>query len=314
MTLLRPRSDARRVAGVLDRICDRHASGLEGLLALLVDRLGRYYRSIVRTASGDERRPRLIVGLSGGLDSSLVAAIAAGAAGSDAVTAVTIIARPDDRETIEMADRVRAALLLRGQPSMVSIEKAVDALESALNEAYGPESSLSPDRAARSLDDKIRAGNLASRMRVSVLYDIARATRGRVLGTANRPEILVGYAAKFGTPISYDLGVLDDLYKVEIRRLAAMIGLPSAVRERVPTTGYFAGQSHEDELGATHEELDACCFLLFDQRVRPRALVDDYGIAEDVVRLVLRRYRASAHKRRLWPSHIRIEPKARRSE
>lgn len=97
----------------------------------------------------------------------------------------------------------------------------------------------------------ITLGNIASRLRINLIYAIAKEKNALVLGTSNRTEFLQGYATKYGTPISCDFGILDDLYKTDILEIAAAIGVPKEILTRKPTTGFYPGQLHEVELSNT---------------------------------------------------------------
>jgi NAD+ synthase len=154
--------------------------------------------------------------------------------------------------------------------------------------------------------DRMRIGNFASRARIAILYDIARKVNGRILGTGNRTEFVQGYAAKYGTPISFDFGVLDELYKVDIYALAEALNVPEEIITRLPTTGYFPGQTHEEELGAAWEEQDALAFLLFEKRMNTEEIVELYKVSREFVETMLRRYERSKEKRMLRQPHIRL--------
>ena len=154
--------------------------------------------------------------------------------------------------------------------------------------------------------DRMRIGNFSSRTRIAILYDIARRVNGRVLGTGNRAEFVQGYAAKYGTPISFDFGVLDELYKRDIYELAKVLHLPKEITVRIPSTGYFPGQTHEAELGATWEEQDALAFLLFEKGKGKEEIVNEFEIQKPFVETMLRRYERSRDKRMLRQPHIKI--------
>jgi len=115
-----------------------------------------------------------------------------------------------------------------------------------------------------------------------------------------------GYAAKYGTPISFDFGILDELYKTDIFELARVLNMPEEIVNRTPSTGYFPGQTHETELGATCEEQDALAFLLFEKRKGIEAIIKEYKIKRSFVETMLRRYETSKEKRMLRQPRIRL--------
>ena len=154
--------------------------------------------------------------------------------------------------------------------------------------------------------DRMRIGNFASRSRIAILYDIARKVNGKILGTGNRPEFVQGYAAKYGTPISFDFGVLDELYKTDIYELCSVLNVPEQIVKRTPSTGYFPGQTHEKELGATCEEQDALAFLLFEKRKATEEIIETYGVERAFVATMLKRFAGSKDKRMLRQPHIEL--------
>jgi NAD+ synthase len=154
--------------------------------------------------------------------------------------------------------------------------------------------------------DKMTVGNIASRTRVNLLYALAKEAGGRVLGTGNRTEFVQGYAAKYGTPISCDFGILDDLYKTDIRGLAEVLGVPEGIMRREPTTGYYEGQTHEEELGAALDEQDAAAFLLFEKGMDIGTIAKEYGAEKVFLEEMVARYERSEHKRMLQQPHVRL--------
>ena len=255
---------------VLEEIKARLNRDYSELATRLCKEIKGYYRRIPETAEKDGKKvkPKLLVGLSGGVDSSLVTYLAARAVGVENVIAITMPARQNDesvnfsklvRETIEMKDQAVQYIV----PIREIVKKEIEIVNSLRWKGIR----INTLRESQTDMDRMRIGNFASRARIAVLYDIARKVNGRVLGTGNRPEFVQGYAAKYGTPISFDFGILDELYKTDIYELARLLNIPEEIIRRTPTTGYFPGQTHEEELGASCEEQDALAFLLFEKRV-----------------------------------------------
>lgn len=297
--------DARLLTSVLNEIRDRHRGGSRELARIIVSGLTHYWHGCHQSGTGSHGP--YVIGLSGGVDSSLVAALAVMAVGAENVLAVTLPAREDD-DSVAAAARVRGWLNLMdaGRPSIIDLASACLLLRGLIDQCCDRHSRIDPDPTKRSESQRLREGNLASRMRIAVIYDLAHAYRGRVLGTANRTEYLIGYAAKFGTPMSYDLGVLDDLFKVEVVDLAKHLAMPTEIVNRVPSTGYYHGQTHEAELGASYDELDAACYLLFHKRLDISTIVKDYRVDREFLVDVRARHDRAAHKRRLRPEHVHV--------
>jgi NAD+ synthase len=278
--------DAQALQRVLSRIEDSHPGGYDALI------------DHITKALAQEAEPSgFVVALSGGVDSSVVTALAARAG---PVRAITMPARRDDSESQRLSEMLCAyfGIELIAAP----IHEVVEAEIEAVNRAAPPALRIEREKA-----DPIRLGNLASRTRILLLYDFARTLGARVLGTSNRTEFLLGYAAKFGTPMSYDLGVLDCLYKLDVRRIAERLDLPVEIRRATASTGYYRGQTHEEELGYCYESLDAACFLLFEQGIAPETAVCEWGATAELIASVLNRYRLGAHKRRLHPNYLRLK-------
>ena len=302
-------SDEEGLFKALEEIKDRVNHDYSDLATRLCNEIKAYYRRILETADKHGKRvnPKLLVGLSGGVDSSLVTYLAARAVGVENVIAITMPARQNDesvyfsnlvRETIEMKDQAVQYTV----PVREIVEKEIEIVNSLRWKGIG----INTLRKNQTDMDRMRIGNFASRARIAILYDIARKVNGRVLGTGNRPEFVQGYAAKYGTPISFDFGILDELYKTDIYELAGVLNMPEEIIRRTPTTGYFPGQTHEEELGASCEEQDALAFLLFEKKARIEEILMKYQAKRAFVETMLERYKKSKDKRMLKQPHIKL--------
>ncbi len=301
------------VLTLIAEIKGRHLLSYEALIEAITAQIRAYFltqfphtdltagRSRFMGKSGESLiRPRFLVGLSGGIDSSVVTALAVRAVGLDAVLPITMPARPDDAQSVGMAKVMRQFLGYDESgnlPFIVDIEPIVRAHIDVMTALPQPQIQLGGSYYQQNKEEKMRSGNFSSRVRTAVLYDFARSVRGRVLGTVNRTEFCQGYNAKYGTPISYDLGVLNELYKIDIYEIAKVLGLPAEILDAEPTTGYFEGQTHEGELGATTEEQDIFAYLLFEKNLLPAFIVKEYGANADFVEIMRYRYAVCDHKR-----------------
>lgn len=310
--------DPSVVPALLAEMRARHGRSYEALADDMVAQMRAYFvrefgqsrnPSRFRGASEAVVRERFLFGLSGGVDSSVVAFLAVRAVGPEAVLPVTMPAHPED-ESVAMAALCRSALGLAepDAPYVIDVRPLVDAWLRVAGETGVPRLHLGADQDTQSREQRMRLGNFGSRVRVGVLYDLQRAIRGRILGTGNRTEFCQGYSTKFGTPISYDLGVLDELYKVDVQELARALGVPDAIRAAAPSTGYFPGQTHEGELGATLEEQDVFAYLLFERGLSARAAAEHYGADEAFGAIMQQRWNVSGHKRALnfAQEHVRV--------
>lgn len=196
---------------------------------------------------------RGIVGLSGGLDSSLVCYLAKEAYGRENVLALILPYKTShpDSET----DALFWAETLGIHHRKIDITSTVDPLLAQIP----------------AMDNK-RKGNVMARMRMIILYDQSADFGGLVIGTSNKTEMLLGYTTLFGDMASA-INPLGDLYKTQIWQLARAWGLPEKIRNKVPTADLWPGQTDEGELGLTYALADQILYLLVDERYRPEEIV-----------------------------------------
>jgi len=212
---------------------------------------------------------RAVVGLSGGVDSSLTCTLAAEALGAENVMAVRMPYTTSTPDSLE-----HAALVIEKtgvHEVTVPIAEAVDALLADIPE-----------------NQQVRRGNIMARMRMIVLYDQSAEFGGLVMGTGNKTEILLGYTTQFGDAASA-INPLGDLYKTQILLLAAEMGVPEVILEKAPSADLWIGQTDEGELGFTYEQVDKLLYLLVDRRYSPDDCVEagfDREFVDTVVELV----------------------------
>ncbi len=219
---------------------------------------------------------RAVIGLSGGIDSALSATLAAEALGAANVMAVRMPYRTSSADSLEDADKVITWLGL--QTITVPITEMADPLINRF-----------PDMS------NTRKGNIMARLRMTILYDQSAAWGGLVMGTSNKTELLLGYSTIYG-----DSGValqpIGDLYKTQLRQLAAALNLPDSVRQKPPTADLWEGQTDEGELGFTYKDVDQVLFLLVDERYTVEEVVEE-GFARSFVEAVWRRVKINHYKR-----------------
>ena len=143
----------------------------------------------------------------------------------------------------------------------------------------------------------MRLANKCARERMTILYDQSAAFEGLVLGTSNKSELLLGYGTQFGDMASA-LNPIGDLYKTQLRHLAAHLQVPEAILKKSPSGDLWIGQTDEDELGFSYAEVDRLLVLLVDRRWQADQLVRA-GFAADFVERVNRLVRRNHYKRRL---------------
>jgi NAD+ synthase len=219
---------------------------------------------------------RGVIGLSGGVDSSLACYLTAEALGPENVLAVRMPYKTSSPDSMEHAQIVVDAL-------------GVQSLDVPITEMVDPLFKRFPDM------DKVRQGNVMARERMIILYDQSEAFNGLVIGTGNKTEILLGYTTLFGDAASA-LNPNGDLYKTQLRQLARSMGVPAAVIEKPPSADLWKGQTDEGELGFTYEDVDQLLYLLVDQRYSPESCIEA-GFPEGFVRDVVERVRRNHFKR-----------------
>lgn len=193
---------------------------------------------------------RLVVGLSGGVDSATVAYLAARAIGPDNLLAVRMPYRSSSADSEADAMRVVSALGCRTE--RIDITPMVDPMLALVS---------GDDDAALQL----RRGNVMARQRMIVLYDRSAAFDGLVVGTSNKTEALLGYGTQFGDMASA-FAPIGDLYKSQLRAVAEALGVPEQILAKPPSADLWPGQTDEDELGASYDDLDRILFALVDRR------------------------------------------------
>jgi NAD+ synthase len=220
-----------------------------------------------------------VMGLSGGIDSAVAASLAVEAVGKERLLAVLMPYRSSSPGSISDAQAVAKKLGIDHR--QVDITPMID--------AYFPEIS---DR------NRIRAGNKMARERMSILFDIAHEMDRLVLGTGNRTEICLGYTTWYGDS-ACSINPIGELYKTEVRVLAAELGVPRSILDKVPTADLWEDQSDEGEIGVTYETIDALLKRIVEGSIRSMSTLEKEGFsATDMSRVVslMNRY---SFKRRL---------------
>ena len=134
-----------------------------------------------------------------------------------------------------------------------------------------------------------------ARARMIILYDQSAAFNGLVVGTGNKTEILLGYTTLYGDS-ACALNPIGDLYKTQVRQLAHGLGVPPVIINKPPSADLWQGQTDEDELGFTYEDVDQLLCLLVDERYTPEDCIAA-GFDADFVKTVVERIRRYHFKR-----------------
>ncbi len=177
----------------------------------------------------------VVIGLSGGLDSCVAAALAVEALGKNRVLGLFL---PCHSQKQDLADAKIFARKFGIKTKIVDLSDSYEALLRVLPPA-----------------DKMTQANLRPRLRMIALYYFARKLNYLVCGTSNKSELMSGYFTKFGDGAS-DLLPLGDLLKTQVRKLGEELKIPADILAKPPTAGLWPGQTDEGELGITYDELD----------------------------------------------------------
>ena len=234
----------------------------------------------IRTELNRAGFQRALLGVSGGLDSAVSLYLCARALGPENVLAVRLPYKTSPLHTLVDAQTMIDALGV--QSLTVEITPMVDPLIAKF-----------PDMS------RLRAGNLMARMRMIVLFDQSVVFNGLVVGASNKTELLLGYTTVHGDS-GVALQLLGDLFKTQVRQLARHLGVPLTVINKVPSADLWEGQTDENELGFTYDEVDRLLYLLVERGYHPEACIEA-GFKREFVERVVRRVRQNHFKRVMPP-------------
>jgi len=192
---------------------------------------------------------RLVVGLSGGVDSATTAFLAVRAAGADNVIGVRMPYRTSSPDS--EADALAVVEALGCRTERVDVSPMVEPMLALIE---GDEDAT-----------RVRRGNVMARQRMIVLYDRSAAFDALVIGTSNKTEALLGYGTLWGD-MAAAIQPIGDLYKSQLREVADCLGVPQRILAKPPSADLWPGQTDERELGASYDDLDRILYALVDRR------------------------------------------------
>jgi NAD+ synthase len=223
---------------------------------------------------------RAVINLSGGLDSALSCALAAQALGAENILALRLPYRTSSQDSLDHAQLMIDQFKV--QSKTIDITGMVDPL-------------IEQDREM----SNTRKGNIMARARMIALYDQTEAFKGLPIGTSNKTEMLLGYTTMWGDMASA-LNPIGDLYKTQVRQLSRALDIPAVIIDKPPSADLWIGQTDENELGFTYEEVDKLLYLLVDQRYSAQECVEE-GFDQKFVDAVTSRVRRNQFKRMMPP-------------
>ena len=255
--------------------CELTAKAIRTFLKDYVDRVG------IKKA---------VVGLSGGIDSTVTAYLTAEVFGKDNLLGIIMPSKANTN--LDTDHGLLVAKKLRIRHKIIPIQDMVDAFER---------------NTGTKTIDRISRGNIMARCRMILLYFWANIEKAVVLGTSDKTEILLGYFTKFGDGGS-DIMVIPSLYKTQVRKMAEYLGVPPEIIKKAPSAGLWTGQTAEGEIGIKYDDLDFILYHLLEKRYSPEEIITKLGIVRGDVEKVIHMVRNSEHKRQT-PRYPKIGPR-----
>jgi len=220
---------------------------------------------------------KVVIGLSGGLDSAVVAVLAHRAFGDD-LLCVKMPSQYSSQNSLDDADALCKDFGLKNETA--SIEPMLRAYEE-----------LNPNL------DNLRKGNFSSRMRMSTLFDISAREGALVLGTSNKSELMLGYGTLYGD-LASAVNPIGDLYKSEVFELAEYLNVTPSIIKKPPSADLWDGQSDEADLGYTYAQLDEAMKLYVEERLTRQEILQR-GVEEKMLDMIIERIFRNHFKRKM---------------
>lgn len=250
-------------------------------LTINPEKTAKTITSFIKTTVKDAGFSRVVIGLSGGVDSSTTCYLAIKALGANNVYTAVLPYGSLDKQGVKDARLIIDKLKLpESNVFVIDIKPFVERTV-----VYDPQM------------DKLRLGNIAVRLRMILLYDLAKKLDTLVIGTENKTEYLLGYFTRFGDEAS-DIEPIRGLYKTQVKQLAKYLAVPDKIIKKDPSAGMWLGQTDEGEFGFSYEQADQILFLFHDKKCSFSQIVKQ-GLDKEVVKKVLRRAKDNEFKHKL---------------
>ena len=221
---------------------------------------------------------KAVLGLSGGIDSALVAYLLRDALGKENVLAIMMPYKSSNPDSLNHAKLVVEDLGINSKT--IEITDMIDAYFKNEKEATS-----------------LRMGNKMARERMSILFDYSSKENALVIGTSNKTEIYLGYSTQFGDS-ACALNPIGDLYKTNIWDLSRYLKIPNELIEKKPSADLWEGQTDEQEMGLTYKEADQVLYRMLEENKKVEEVLAE-GFNKDLVDNILRRMNRSEYKRRM---------------
>jgi len=239
----------------------------------ITDFLVRFLENEVKKTS----LQKVVLGLSGGIDSAVVAVLAQKAF-KDNLLCIKLPSHYSSKSSLDDADELCKKFSIKNET--VSIEEMLKAYEIK-----------NPDM------DNLRRGNLSARLRMVTLFDISAREGALVLGTSNKSELMLGYGTLYGD-LASAVNPLGDLYKTEVFELAKYLEVPKSIISKPPSADLWSGQSDEADLGYTYAELDFALRLYVEERLPYKDIISK-GVDEKLLDMIISRIYKNQFKRKM---------------
>jgi NAD+ synthase len=225
-----------------------------------------------------------VIGISGGIDSALVATLSVQALGKDKVIGIHmpesgLTPAQDSKDAKTLADWLGIEI------RTIDISGIISAFMAVI-----PESEAT---------DLLTKGNLKARVRMALLYFHANQMNRMVIGTGNKTEILLGYYTKYGDG-GVDIEPIGGLYKTEVWELSRSLEIPESIVMKNPSAGLWAGQTDEAELGISYVKVDKVLKML-EEKKEPELILKTLEISMEQLNSVVKRMERNEHKRKVAP-------------
>ena len=219
----------------------------------------------------------IVVGLSGGIDSTVSAYLAVNSVGAENVLGIHMYSSTTPKEDKEHA-KLMAELL-----NIEYIEISIDNIITTITDT------------TIQTDSKLANGNLKARIRMSLLYYYANMNNYLVIGTGNRSELLIGYFTKYGDG-GCDLEPIGNILKTQLRVLAKSWGIPEDIISKPPRAGLWPGQNDEDEIGLNYETLDLLLYMIVDKNMNNDEIIKNINITTNEINRIRLKIENNKHK------------------